>query len=202
MKKIGVFGGTFDPIHIGHIYIAYEAYKILELDEVIFMPAGNPPHKKWKDITDEIIRYEMVKKAIEPYSFFSINNYEIVKKGLSFTYETLRYLHESFKEVELYFITGADCLVNLNSWKNINEIFKFSNLVVFNRPGFDKNDLLKRKEEFDREYCTNIVYLDLLNIEISSTLIRERVRESLEVKFFLPPGVVDIIDKYNLYRRE
>ena len=61
MKKIGVFGGTFDPIHIGHIYIAYEAYKILELDEVIFMPAGNPPHKKWKDITDEIIRYEMVK---------------------------------------------------------------------------------------------------------------------------------------------
>ena len=179
MKKIGVFGGTFDPIHIGHIYIAYEAYKILELDEVIFMPAGNPPHKKWKDITDEIIRYEMVKKAIEPYSFFSINNYEIEKKGLSFTYETLRYLHE-----------------------NINEIFKFSNLVVFNRPGFDKNDLLKRKEEFDREYCTNIVYLDLLNIEISSTLIRERVHDSLEVKFFLPPGVVDIIDKYNLYRRE
>lgn len=202
MKKIGVFGGTFDPIHIGHIYIAYEAYKILELDEVIFMPAGNPPHKKWKYITDEIIRYEMVKKAIEPYSFFSINNYEIEKKGLSFTYETLRYLHESFKEVELYFISGADCLINLNSWKNINEIFKFSNLVVFNRPGFDKNDLLKRKEEFDREYCTNIVYLDLLNIEISSTLIRERVHDSLEVKFFLPPGVVDIIDKYNLYRRE
>ena len=127
MKKIGVFGGTFDPIHIGHIYIAYEAYKILELDEVIFMPAGNPPHKKWKDITDEIIRYEMVKKAIEPYSFFSINNYEIEKKGLSFTYETLRYLHESFKEVELYFITGADCLINLNSWKNINEIL---NLVI------------------------------------------------------------------------
>ena len=94
MKKIGVFGGTFDPIHIGHIYIAYEAYKILELDEVIFMPAGNPPHKKWKDITDEIIRYEMVKKAIEPYSFFSINNYEIEKKGLSFTYETLRYFHK------------------------------------------------------------------------------------------------------------
>ncbi len=120
---------------------------------------------------------------------------------MSFTYETLRYLHESFKEVELYFITGADCLINLNSWKNINEIFKFSNLVVFNRPGFDKNDLLKRKEEFDREYCTNIVYLDLLNIEISSTLIRERVHDSLEVKF-LPPGVVDIIDKYNLYRRE
>ncbi|MDU7110450.1 MAG: hypothetical protein E6303_06520, partial [Clostridium perfringens] len=73
---------------------------------------------------------------------------------------------------------------------------------LFNRPGFDKNDLLKRKEEFDREYCTNIVYLDLLNIEISSTLIRERVHASLEVKFFLPPGVVDIIDKYNLYRRE
>lgn len=201
MRKIGVFGGTFDPIHIGHIYIAYEAYKLLELDEVIFMPAGNPPHKKWKYVTDEIIRYEMVKKAIEPYSFFSINNYEIEKEGLSFTYETLRYLHESFKEVELYFITGADCLINLNSWKNIKEIFRLSNLVVFNRTGFDKNDLLKRKETFDREYFTNIIYLDLLNIEISSTIIRERVFDSLEVKFFLPPGVGDIIEKYNLYRR-
>ncbi|EGT3614975.1 nicotinate-nucleotide adenylyltransferase [Clostridium perfringens] len=202
MKKIGVIGGTFDPIHIGHIYIAYEAYKELELDEVIFMPAGNPPHKRNKDITDEIIRYEMVKKAINPYSFFSISNYEIEKQGLSFTYETLRYLNESFGEVELYFITGADCLVNLNSWKNISDIFKFSNLVVFNRPGFNKNDLLKRKKEFEKEYCTNIVYLDLLNIEISSTFIRERVANSLEVKFFLPPGVMDIINKNNLYRRK
>lgn len=202
MKRIGIIGGTFDPIHIGHIYIAYEAYKELELDEVIFMPNGNPPHKKDKNITCERIRYEMVKKAIEPYSFFSISNYEIEKKGLSFTYETLGYLKESFNEVELYFITGADCLVNLNSWKNISEIFKLSNLVVFNRPGFDKEDLLKRKREFEKEYNTHIFYLDLLNIEISSTFIRERIENSFEVSFFLPYGVMDLINKNKLYRGE
>lgn len=202
MRKIGIIGGTFDPIHIGHIYIAYEAYKELELDQVIFMPSGNPPHKKDRNITHEIIRYEMVKKAIEPYSFFSISNYEIEKKGLSFTYETLGHLKESFNEVELYFITGADCLVNLNSWENINEIFRLSNLVVFNRPGFDKEDLLKRKKEFEKEYNTHIFYLDLLNIEISSTLIRERIADSFEVSFFLPSGVMGLINKNNLYRRE
>ena len=135
MKKIGIIGGTFDPIHNGHIYIAYEAYKKLDLDLIMFMPNGNPPHKRGKKITNDETRCEMVEKAIAPYSFFAINYYEIKKQGLSFTYETLKYLKNSLDEVDLYFITGADCLMDLHLWRNVDDIMKYCKFVVFNRPG-------------------------------------------------------------------
>lgn len=200
MKKIGVLGGTFDPIHIGHIYIAYETYIKLQLDEVIFMPNGVPPHKNNKNVTDEKIRYEMVKKAISNYSFFTISNYEIEKKGLSFTYETLKYLKSNFEDVELFFITGADSLISLHLWKNVNCMLELCKLVVFNRPGSERNQLLNEKQLIERKYNTNIIYLDLLSLDISSSLIRSRIYNSLEVDFFLPRGVLDIIEKEKLYR--
>lgn len=200
MKKIGVLGGTFDPIHIGHIYIAYETYIKLQLDEVIFMPNGVPPHKNNKNVTDEKIRYEMVKKAISNYSFFTISNYEIEKKGLSFTYETLKYLKSNFEDVELFFITGADSLISLHLWKNVNCMLELCKLVVFNRPGSKRNQLLNEKQLIERKYNTNIIYLDLLSLDISSSLIRSRIYNSLEVDFFLPRGVLDIIKKEKLYR--
>lgn len=200
MKKIGVIGGTFDPIHIGHLYIAYEAYHKLGLDEVIFMPNGNPPHKQEKNITDEKIRYAMVEEAIKNYSFFTVSNYEIEKKGLSFTYETLEYLKNKLGKVELYFITGADCLIEINTWKNVNMILNFSNFVVFSRPGFDKIQLAEQKRDVERKYNTNITFLDLLQLDISSSLIRERVKNDLEVGFFLSSGVLKIVKKHKLYK--
>ena len=202
MKKIVIVGGTFDPIHNGHIYIAYEAYKKLGLDEVIFMPNGNPPHKRGKNITDDKIRCDMIKKAIAPYSFFAINYYEIEKQGLSFTYETLKYLKQSLGEVELYFITGADCLIDLHLWKNVDQIMKYCNFVVFNRPGFSKESILKEKIKVEKKYNTNIIFLDLLELDISSSLIRERIKNGLEVRFFIPEDVLSIIQRENLYLKE
>lgn len=202
MKKIGVLGGTFDPIHIGHIYIAYEAYITLQLDEVIFMPNGVPPHKNNKNVTDEKIRYAMVEKSISNYSFFTISNYEMKKEGVSFTYETLRYLKNSFMDVEIFFITGADSLINLHTWRNVDDILDLCKLVVFNRPGYKKNQLLNKKKLIEKKYNTNIIYLDLLNLDISSSLIRSRINNSLEVDFFLPRGVLDIIEREELYRKE
>ena len=197
MKKIGIIGGTFNPIHLAHLYIAYEAKCQLNLDKVIFMPAGSPPHKKNEDILEAPLRYEMVLEAIKKYEYFEISNYEIEKEGFSYTYETL----ENFKSEDniLYFITGADCLINIEKWKNPDRIFKASNLVVFNRPGYDKESLKLQKNEIEKKYNTSINFLDIMDLEISSTMIRDRIKEGKRIDFFIPKEVLDFIRKNNIY---
>ncbi|MBS5307333.1 MULTISPECIES: nicotinate-nucleotide adenylyltransferase [Clostridium] len=197
MKKIGIIGGTFNPIHLAHLYIAYEAKCQLNLDKVIFMPAGSPPHKKNEDILEAPLRYKMVLEAIKKYEDFEISNYEIEKEGFSYTYETL----ENFKSEDniLYFITGADCLINIEKWKNPDRIFKTSKLVVFNRPGYDKESLKLQKNEIEKKYNTSINFLDIMDLEISSTMIRDRIKEGKKIDFFIPKEVLDFIIKNNIY---
>ncbi|MGY5240740.1 nicotinate-nucleotide adenylyltransferase [Clostridium tertium] len=197
MKKIGIIGGTFNPIHLAHLYIAYEAKCQLNLDKVIFMPAGSPPHKKNEDILEAPLRYKMVLEAIKKYEDFEISNYEIEKEGFSYTYETL----ENFKSKDniLYFITGADCLINIEKWKNPDRIFKTSKLVVFNRPGYDKESLKLQKNEIEKKYNTSINFLDIMDLEISSTMIRDRIKDGKKIDFFIPKEVLDFIRKNNIY---
>ncbi|MDU2155544.1 nicotinate-nucleotide adenylyltransferase [Clostridium sp.] len=197
MKKIGIIGGTFNPIHLAHLYIAYEAKCQLNLDKVIFMPAGSPHHKKNEDILEAPLRYKMVLEAIKKYEDFEISNYEIEKEGFSYTYETL----ENFKSEDniLYFITGADCLINIEKWKNPDRIFKTSKLVVFNRPGYDKESLKLQKNEIEKKYNTSINFLDIMDLEISSTMIRDRIKEGKKIDFFIPKEVLDFIIKNNIY---
>lgn len=197
MKKIGIIGGTFNPIHLAHLYIAYEAKCQLNLDKVIFMPAGSPPHKKNEDILEAPLRYKMVLEAIKKYEDFEISNYEIEKEGFSYTYETL----ENFKSEDniLYFITGADCLINIEKWKNPDRIFKTSKLVVFNRPGYDKESLKLQKNEIEKKYNTSINFLDIMDLEISSTMIRDRIKDGKKIDFFIPKEVLDFIIKNNIY---
>ncbi|WP_032120914.1 nicotinate-nucleotide adenylyltransferase [Clostridium amazonitimonense] len=199
MKKKGIFGGTFDPIHIAHIYIAQEAVKQFSLEELVFVPTGNPPHKNGKVITDAILRYEMAKMSIRNYKEFSISDYEILKKGYSYTYETLQYFN-SIESSKLYFITGADCLMDIYHWKNIKEIFKNCTLVVFNRPGYNIEDILVQKSKVEKEFQTEILWLDLLNLDISSTYIREKIKEGINMEYFLPSGVYNTINTLGLYR--
>ncbi|MDQ0148682.1 nicotinate-nucleotide adenylyltransferase [Eubacterium multiforme] len=197
MKKYGIIGGTFDPIHNAHLYIAYEAKKILGLDRVIFIPNGSPPHKKEKSITGASLRYEMVLRAIEGFKEFEVSDYEIKKEGLSYTYKTLKHFKKD--DVTLYFITGADCLVDLEKWKNVSEIFALCNLVVFTRPGFREEDLKDEKERLEKKYNGKIIFLNVLDLEISSTEIRKRIEEGNRVDFFLPNKVLDVINRENLY---
>jgi len=197
MKKIGIIGGTFNPIHLAHLYIAYEAKCQLNLDKVIFMPAGSPPHKKNERILEASLRYKMVEEAIKKYEDFEISNYEIEKKDFSYTYETLEYLQT--KDNELYFITGADCLINIEKWKNPDRIFKISNLVVFNRPGYDKEQLKLQKNEIEKKYNTSINFLDIMDLEISSSMIRDRIKEGKRIDFFISKEVLDFIKKNNIY---
>ena len=197
MNKIGILGGTFNPIHLAHLYIAYEAKEQLNLDKIIFMPAGSPPHKKDKEITEASLRYIMVSKAIEGYNGFEISSYEIEKQGDSYTYETLKHFKDNNNE--LFFITGADCLIDIEKWKCPDEIFRLAKLVVFTRAGYDKDILLLQKNKIQEKYNTEIKFLDIIDLEISSSMIRKRLKEGKRVDFFLSKEVLKFIEEKNIY---
>lgn len=197
MKKIGILGGTFNPIHLAHLYIAYEAKSQLNLDKVIFIPTGNPPHKKDKKILEASLRYNMVYEAIKNYEDFEISKYEVEKEGYSYTFETLK--HFKAKDNELYFITGADCLMDIEKWKNPEEIFRLSRFVVFNRAGYNEENLKIQKNKIEEKFNTNIDFLDIIDLEISSSMIRERINDGKRVDFFLSKEVLSYIQENNIY---
>lgn len=197
MERYGIMGGTFNPIHLAHLYIAYEAKEQLNLDTIIFMPAGNPPHKKNNSIIDSSFRLDMVKLAIEDYEDFIVSSYEIEKKGLSFTYETLKALKRD--DVELYFIAGGDSLMDIEKWKNPEQILTDCKFVVFNRGQFSMEELDKQKIKLEKKYNAKIILLNIANIDISASMIRRRLEEGKRVDFFLPNKVLKYIVDNRLY---
>lgn len=201
MKK-GIVGGTFDPIHNGHLYIAYEAMYRLNLDKIIFMPSGNPPHKTDKKITEADVRYKLIKMAIHDEPSFEISDYEIKKQGMSYTFETMEHFKSLEPDVSWYFITGADCLRDLHLWKNVDKILDTCTFVVFNRPGLDVSKLMKEKSRIELLYNKKIIFLELLQLEISSSIIRQYIKEKKNIKYFLSEEVYKTILELGLYRGE
>lgn len=199
MKKKAILGGTFDPFHNGHLSIAYESLYRLNLDELIFMPAGNPPHKRKKLITPSQLRIQMLEASIKGEKRFRVSDYEIKKEGYSFTYETLNYFKAKEEDTTLYFLTGVDCLMELDSWRNVEEILRTANFVVFNRPGYSREEILKQKDKIERQYDCDIIFLDIPLLDISSTEIRGKVKKHEEIKYLVPREVYDIIKDNKLY---
>ena len=199
MIKKGIFGGTFDPIHNGHLYIAHEALEVLALDSILFMPAGDPPLKTEMKKTDASIRYELVKMAIRSEKKFILSSYEIEQKGLSYTYKTLEHFKTIEPETEWYFITGADCLINLNYWKNVDRILNACRLVVFNRPGYNKENILEQKKKVEGYYKKEIIFLDLNLFDISSTAIKHKIKERRDVSYLLPESVYNTVLELGIY---
>lgn len=199
MIRKAIFGGTFDPIHYGHLHIAYTALEELNLDSVIFMPAGIPPHKAENNITDANIRYEMVKIAIRNESRFEVSDYEIKSEGRNYTYKTLEYYNNMYKNIEWYFLTGLDCLMELNSWKNVNDIFKLCTLVVLSRSGYSKQEILAMKNSVEKNFNTNIILLETELMDISSSKIRDKVQNDKNISYLVPPEVCSMIYSLRLY---
>lgn len=202
MKRYGMMGGTFNPIHLAHLYIAYEAKEELNLDKIIFMVAGNPPHKKESKVIDSKYRYNMVQKAIEGYEGFEISDYEIKKNGYSYTYETLQYLKKQDDNVEVFFIAGADSLMDIEKWSNTDLVLNNCTFVAFNRGEHNKSILEEQKYKLEKKYNAKIVILNVTDMDISSSMIRERIANGKRVDFFLPEEVKKYISENKLYRRE
>lgn len=200
MLRIGVFGGTFNPVHIGHLILAQEVLDKFKLDRIIFIPSKNPPHKTNKnEISSPMDRYNMVKKAIESNHNFFISDIEIKRDGLTYSYDTLLELKEIYDEnTKIYFILGYDAFKWIDSWKNVKEVFELTSFIVVNREiecDEMNNEIRDKVEKYGGEVYSAIIP----NIEVSSTEIRRRIKEGETIKYLVPSQVEEYIRINNLY---
>lgn len=203
-KKIGVMGGTFNPVHNGHLVTAQEALSQFKLDKVIFIPTGNPPHKIENEVASAEDRYIMTVIATSSNSNFFVSRMEIDRKGKSYTIDTVRQLRKIYgKNSLLYFITGADAILEILTWKNTGEIVSLCKFIAATRPGYNLSrieDLRKRLSGKAGATNKKISVMEIPALSISSTDIRNRVRHKRPIDYLLPEGVSNYILKHGLYK--
>ena len=199
MRKIGIMGGTFDPIHIGHLILGENTYLQFGLDKVIFMPSGNPPHKKDREGGTDQQRMDMVKLAIASNTHFEFSDIEMNEDGYTYTYRTLEKLLKEHPDTEYYFIIGADSLFYFDTWKNPQRIADACTLVVATR-NHTSDEMLDKKIEFVKHrFNAKIEKLDTENIDCSSSQIRSWIRAGHTVKYYVPDTVINYIHTYHVY---
>ncbi len=211
---IGILGGTFNPIHLGHLVIAEEARDAFSLEKVLFIPAKIPPHKDTGPVISSEHRLRMVRLAIDGNPSFEVSDIELKREGPSYSVDTLRQLHRSFGEgVELSFILGWDSFEEIHTWKDYKELFCLANFIVTNRYEHRKEGIGgtlpveirdafwydKTKDLFIHRSNHFVAYLDTPLIDISSTEIRKRVREGRTIRYLVPRKVVEYIEAHGLY---
>ncbi len=199
--RIGIMGGTFDPIHIGHLFIAAETLEKLSLDKIIFIPAGVSPHKINSKTTSPIHRLLMTAIAVNSNKSFYLSDIEIEREGPSYTIDTIRSLKQLLPEAaELFFITGGDTFIDLDSWRDYGQLLQLANFVVFTRAGYDNGLLDEKILRFRDEFSSNITKISIPLLEVSSTDIRERAKMGRTMKYLIPEGVEEYILKNRLYK--
>lgn len=199
-KKIGIMGGTFNPIHIGHLILGQTALEQFQLDKVLFMPTKNPPHKRNDNIVDDAIRAEMVWIAIKDNPHFELSTFEMDREGITYTVDTLIQLTKQNPDEEYYFIVGADSLFYIDRWKEPATIFELSKLLAAVRGQTTNKDMLQKIAELNETFHASVELLNSPNIDISSTVIRERVKNGMEIQYYVVPDVARYIQINNLYR--
>ncbi|NLP14826.1 MAG: nicotinate-nucleotide adenylyltransferase [Clostridium sp.] len=199
-KRVGILGGTFDPIHIGHLIMAEHIREEFKLNKVIFIPSGNPPHKKLQTVTDAEHRYNMVSEALKGNPYFEESRIEINRKGYTYTIDTLNDLKQQNKDnIHMFYIIGADVLFDLLTWKDYEKVFKTCEFISALRPGKDRDGFRERIKYLERKFSAKIHEAYISLIEVSSTMIRERVKENKSIRYLVPEAVEDYIKTNRLY---
>ena len=199
-KSLAIMGGTFDPIHYGHLVTAEAVRYEFNIDQVFFMPTGHPPHKSQENITHSEHRYLMTVLATATNPHFNVSRLEIDRKGITYTIDTIKDLIRIYGEnVELYFITGADALSHIFTWKDAEELLKMCTFVAVTRPEYHKEELIEKVEIIRNYYQSKIHFLEVPALSISSTNIRDRVKKGMPIKYLLPESVENYIYKFKLY---
>ncbi|HZK24246.1 MAG TPA: nicotinate-nucleotide adenylyltransferase [Oscillospiraceae bacterium] len=201
--SVGIMGGTFDPIHLGHLVIAEEVRLQYNLDKVIFVPTGYPPHKVNRKVTDPEHRYLMTVLATINNPFFTVSRVEIDRAhALTYTIDTLRFFNNYYNgQAGIYFITGADAIMDILNWKDYQELFSLCHFIAVTRPGYNLN-LEETIGKVYPEALSRIEVLEIPAMQISSTLIRQRVVTGKPIRYLTPDAVTQYIFKNGLYRNE
>ena len=200
-NRIGILGGTFDPIHFGHLFIAQTALEECRLDTVIFVPVGAPPHKLNAIITPGRHRYNMVELAIEDHPQFKISDHEIKQPGTSYTANMLRYFKEKDPAADLHLILGADSLADIHTWYQFESLFTLANMVVLNRQGAGKSELKERVKELQGRYGAVISLIESIRLDISSSLLRDLTSRQRSVRYLTPEPVRQYMAANKLYQK-
>lgn len=199
-RKVGILGGTFNPIHIGHLIMGERAYEELGLDVVWIMPSNNPPHKNNSELVSDEARIEMVEMAIKGNDHFLLSTFEFERSGYTYTADTLTELSETYPEYEFYFIIGGDSLLSLETWSRPNIIFEKANIVAASRDGMTSEEVQKKILYLEKQYRGKIYPLSIPRIDISSHMIRTCIKQGKSVSYYTPSNVVSYIKENGLYR--
>lgn len=198
--KIGIMGGTFNPIHNGHLLIAEHAHDQFNLDEVWIMPAGIPPHKQNMDILSKDIRCELIEEAIKDVSYFRLDRREVDSTEISYTYRTLTKMKNENPSNEYYFIMGGDSIAYFDKWKETGTILNLATVLVAVRDDVDATKVEEHINRIKSQFSGSIYQIITPSFNVSSAEIRKRIKENQSIRFLVPDGVWKYIKTQNLYK--
>lgn len=198
-KKVGILGGTFDPIHTGHLILAEAAYESFSLDYVLIMPNGNPPHKAGQVNASMADRTHMVELAVADNPHLRVSDFEKTPQDYHYTYETLEFLKREHPDTEYYFILGADSLVHFHTWMEPQRICDACHILAATRDHMESEEMKGRIQGLVDTFGARISPMETPNIDISSNMIRERVHMGRSIRYYVPTAVEEYIYKKGLY---
>ncbi|MDI9442002.1 MAG: nicotinate-nucleotide adenylyltransferase [Firmicutes bacterium] len=200
-RKLGIMGGTFDPVHYGHLVTAEAARLEFDLDQVLFLPSGVPPHKTDKQVTSAEHRYMMTLLATLSNPHFEVSRLEIDREGVSYTIDSLQILREQCgPDCELFFITGADAMFEIIEWRGSDRLLRIAHFIAASRPGFSLSELPPDTRRWVDEHRNRFHLLNVPAMAISSTDIRNRVRMGRSIRYLVPEQVEHYIRRHRLYQ--
>ena len=204
MMDIGIFGGSFNPIHIGHLIVAEEVFQQRKLSKILFIPTGISPHKESGGLIDAFHRYEMVKQAIWDNDHFDVSEIEIKRPGKSYTIDTIKILRDTYgQEHNLFLILGTDMINEINTWKDIGTLSDMCHFIVVNRFPITLNSEMIKKSAISGEKKAEIekLMVQIPSLDISSTEIRKKLSKGLSIKYLVPECVENYIRTHSLYAK-
>lgn len=200
IRPVGILGGTFDPVHLGHLGAADAARLQLDLAQVLFIPNHIPPHKPERSVAPERDRLAMLELALAGQSAFGIDRLELERAGPSYTFDTIDALRRQHADWQIHFIVGSDAFLDLHTWHRWDELLRLCAFAVVSRPGYDRRRVARMLQELDPGLQVQVSYLEVPTVDVSSSQIREAIAAGESLAGLVPPAVAAYIQTRGLYR--